>query len=175
MTPANEIVPVEDSVVALDTTNSLRKDLLRADDRRAELVAAGDWQTLAWGLVEMKKIKADLDALVREVEENIAALLPDKKATVDGLGVLERRTSSSRKWDSEGLLRDLVRKYLDPEQTGELTVTWETVSGLIAMLQKALPLTGSLGWRVTPMREHGINPDDYSEVTYGRSTVQITN
>lgn len=173
MTPAKEIVPVGDSVVALDTTASLQADLLRADDRRRELVAAGDWQTLTYGLVEFRKIKNDLDALVREVEENIASLLPEKKVALDGLGVIERRTASSRKWDSEGLLKDLVRATLDPEGTGEVHV--QNVMNLIELLKKVLPLTGSLGWRVTPLREHGVAVDDYSETTYGRSTVQITN
>jgi hypothetical protein len=173
MTPANEIVPVEDSVVALDTTASLRADLLRADDRRRELVAAGDWTTLTYGLVELRKIKADLDALVREVEENVASLLPDKKVVLEGLGVLERRTTSSRKWDSEGLMRDLVRATLDPDGTGEVHL--DNVLNLIDLLKKVLPLTGSLGWRVTPLRENGIDPENYSETTYGRSTIQITN
>lgn len=173
MTPANEIVPVGDSVVALDSTTSIQQDLLRADDRRRELVAAGDWTTLTYGLVELRKIKNDLDALVREVEENIASLLPEKKVVLENLGVIERRTASSRKWDSEGLLRDLVRSTLDPDSTGEIHV--QNVLNLIDLLKKVLPLTGSLGWRVTPLREHGVAVDDYSETTYGRSTVQITN
>lgn len=146
---------------------------MRADDRRAELYAAGDYVTLAWVVNEARKIKADLDAFVRECEENVAALMPTKKEAIDGLGVIEKRTTSSRKWDSEGLLKDLVRRNLDPEGTGEITL--DRVFTMIEALKKALPLTPSLGWRVTPLKEDGVDVEQYSEVTYGRSNIQITN
>lgn len=165
-------VPVGQQV-ATTATDGLRADLMRADDRRAELYAAGDYVTLAWVVNEARKVKADLDAFVRECEENVAALMPSKKETIDGLGVIEKRTASSRKWDSEGLLKDLVRRNLDPEGTGEITL--ERVFDLIEALKKALPLTASLGWRVTPLKEDGYDVDKYSEVTYGRSNIQITN
>ena len=165
-------VPVGQQV-ATTATDGLRADLLRADDRRAELYAAGDYVTLAWVVNEARKIKADLDAFVRECEENVAALMPTKKEAIDGLGVIEKRTASSRKWESQDLLRTLVRRTLDPEGTGELKV--EHITTLLGLLEQVLPLTSSLGWRVTPLREYGINVDSYSEVTYGRSNIQITN
>lgn len=165
-------VPVGQQVATRETSG-LRADLLRADDLRAELYLAGDYVTLAWVVNEARKIKADLDTFVRECEENVAALMPNKKEAIDGLGVIEKRTTSSRKWDSESLLKDLVRRNLDPDGTGEITL--ERVFNLIEALKKALPLTASLGWRVTPLREDGYDVDQYSEVTYGRSNIQITN
>jgi len=61
----------------------------------------------------------------------------------------------------------------DGKPSGELKT--ENIMQLLGLLEQVLPLTGSLGWRVTPLREHGINVDSYSEVTYGRSNIQITN
>lgn len=165
-------VPVKRELAQM-TSEGLQNDLLRADDLRKELVEAGDWQSLAWIVNEIRKVKADLDALVRECEENVAAMMPNKKESIDGLGVIERRTTSSRKWESPELLRHLVRSTLDPERTGEVKV--EQIMRLIATLEEVLPLTSSLGWRVTPLREHGIDPDFYSETTYGRSNIQIIN
>ena len=159
--------------VAQTTTTSLRQDLMKADERRAELFKQGDWETLAWVVNEARKVKADLDAFVRECEENVAALMPNKKEAVDGLGVIERRTTSSRKWESPELMRKLVRDILDPDRTGEVKV--EQVMKLISTLEQVLPLTPSLGWRVTPLKENGVNIDAYSEVTYGRSNITITN
>ena len=159
--------------IAQSTTTGLRADLMRADERRAELYEAGDYVTLAWVVNEARKFKFELDAFVRECEENVAALLPNKKEIIDGLGVVEKRTTSSRKWESPELLRHLVRTTLDPENTGELKT--ENIMELLGLLEQVLPLTSSLGWRVTPLREHGINVDSYSEVTYGRSNIQITN
>jgi hypothetical protein len=159
--------------LAEQATTGLRADLMRADERRAELFRAGDWVTLAWVVNEARKIKFELDTFVRECEENVAALMPNKKEAVDGLGVLERRTTSSRKWESPELLRKLVRDTLDPDRTGEVKV--EQVMKLISTLEQVLPLTPSLGWRVTPLKENGVNIDAYSEVTYGRSNITITN
>jgi len=166
-------IPANSGLAARDATQSIQQDILKADDLRAALVKEGDWQSLAWIVNEIRKVKADLDALVRECEENVAAMMPNKKETIDGLGVIERRTTSSRKWDSEGLLRHLVRSTLDPEGTGELH--YENVLALIDKLKAALPLTGSLGWRVTPLKENGIDVDSWSETTYGRSNIQIIN
>lgn len=165
-------VPVGNEI-AQATTTGLRADLMRADERRAELYAAGDWATLAWVVNEARKIKFELDAFVRECEENVAALMPNKKEAIDGLGVIEKRTTSSRKWESPELLRHLVRGTLDPDGTGEFKT--ENVLRLIGLLEEVLPLTASLGWRVTPLKENGIDPARFSEVTYGRSNIQITN
>jgi len=165
-------VPVKRELAQM-TSEGLQNDLLRADDLRKELVEAGDWQSLAWIVNEIRKVKGDLDALVRECEENVAAMMPNKKESIDGLGVVERRTTSSRKWESPELLRHLVRSTLDPERTGEVKV--EQIMRLIATLEEVLPLTPSLGWRVTPLKENGIDPDFYSETTYGRSNIQIIN
>jgi hypothetical protein len=70
-------------------------------------------------------------------------------------------------------MRKLVRDILDPDRTGEVKV--EQVMKLISTLEQVLPLTPSLGWRVTPLKENGVNIDAYSEVTYGRSNITITN
>lgn len=171
MEPANEIVPVGDSVVALDTTATLRSNLLRADERRAELYRAGDWLTLAYAVTELRKVKSDLDALVRETEENVAALLPEKKVAVDGFGVIEKHTTTSRKWESAELMRHLVRSTLDPEGTGEITLP--RVFTLLETLAEVLPLTPSLGWRVTALKDRGVDVGEFSDVTYGRSNITI--
>jgi len=166
-------IPANGDLVARNATQSIQQDILKADDMRAALVREGDWESLVWIVSEIRKVKADLDALVRECEENVASMMPNKKEIIDGLGVVERRTTSSRKWESPELLRHLVRSTLDPERTGEVKV--EQVMQLIGLLEEVLPLTPSLGWRVTPLKENGINPDFYSETTYGRSNIQIIN
>jgi len=69
-------------------------------------------------------------------------------------------------------MRDLCRASLDPEGTGEISLT--NVATMLENLKKVLPLTASLGWRVTALKELGIDPDTYGEATYGRHTIQIT-
>ena len=150
----------------------IRSALLLADKMREELVATGDWLQLCVAIEGLKKIKADLDTLIRSCEHDAANLLPEKKVSVDGFGVIEKRTSTSRKWESEDLLMTLCRSILDPEGTGEIQSS--RVPELIRVLKSVMPLTASLGWRVTALKELGIDPDSFSELTFGRQSVQIT-
>lgn len=149
----------------------LRHALLHADTLRQELAERGDWAQLLYAIEGLRALKADLDTLLRSCEDDAARLLPEKKMVLDGFGVVESRTTSSRKWDSEPLLRDLCRQVLDPEQTGEIDAS--AIPELLRVLKAVLPMTASLGWRVTALRDMGIDPEQYSETTYGRKTIQI--
>lgn len=155
------------------SVGSFREALLVADDMRAELVKERDWLQLCHAVEGLKVIKRDLDILLRQCEEDAATLMPEKKMTVDGFGVVERRTASNRKWESETLLMDICRQVLDPEGTGEINVS--RVIDLIGVLKKVMPITGSLGWRVTALKDQGIDPDNYSDISFGRKSIQITN
>lgn len=166
-----ELVPIT-SAIEVATGNGLREALMVCDTGRAELATTGDYQQLLAGWQYLKRIKADIDVLMRATEDDITRLMPEKKMVIDGIGLIERRTTSTRKWDSENLMKDLCRSSLDPDNTGEITMSG--VANLLANLKAALPLTGSLGWRVTALKELGIDPDYYGEATYGRQTITIT-
>lgn len=163
---APNIAQLDGDIVAV-----FSRALMDADDMRAELAEQGDWLALAYGLASFKKMKAELDVLIRGIEDDCAAHLPSKKVVVEGLGVLERRSTTTRKWDSEGLLRYMVRDVLDPDHTGE--ISYDRIWELVEALQKALPLTASLGWRVTALKELNMPVDTFSETSYGRQTITI--
>lgn len=149
----------------------MRHALLHADTLRQELAERGDWEQLLFAIDGLRQLKLDLDTLLRSCEEDAARLLPQKKVNIDGFGVVEARTTSSRKWDSEPLLNDLCRNILDPDGTGEMKA--ENIGRLLKVLKAVLPITSSLGWRVTALKDLGVDPEQYSETTYGRKTVQI--
>ena len=168
-----EIVPVPlSSSLERQGEDGLRNAIMRSDSSRGELAAAGDYPQLLKGLLYLKDIKADLDTLIRATEDDITKLMPEKKMFIDDVGTVERRTSSTRKWESEDLLKHITRSTLDPEGTGEVSIN--NVVMLIDTLKAVLPFTASLGWRVTALKELGIDVAEYSEATYGRQTVQIT-
>ena len=166
-----DIVPVSNSL-ELQSQDGLRNAIMQADTGRAGLALAGDYTQLLKGLLYLKDIKADLDTLIRACEDDITTLMPEKKMFIDDVGTVERRTSSTRKWQSDDLLRHITRSTLDPEGTGEVSIN--NVVMLIDTLKAVLPFTASLGWRVTALKELGIDVTEYSEATYGRQTVQIT-
>jgi hypothetical protein len=165
VTPEIEIGSVAVILEAFDQV------LMRADEHRSELAMSGDWESLLHGLVAFKKFKANLDILIRAIEDDVAANLPEKKMAVEGIGLVERKSATTRRWDSEGLLQYMVRDVLDPERTGE--VNYDRMWDLIEALKKALPFTASLGWRVTALKELGMPVDNFCEVNYGRQTITI--
>lgn len=147
------------------------KLLLDADYARQQLAEQGDYVALAHGLRAFRDMKAQLDVLIRAIEDDVASLMPDKKVVVDNFGTLERRSTTSRKWDSENLLQHIVRMTLDPEFTGE--VKYENVFDLIQVLKAVLPFTASTAWRVTALRDNDVPIDQFCETTYGRQTITI--
>lgn len=143
---------------------------MEMDAFRGGLAESKDWRALAEGLVQLQEFKKNLGILIDAIETNINELLPEKKVVIEGLGIIEKRTSTSRKWESETLIDHIVRECLD---TGTGEITPSDVFRLVETLKKVLPLTASLGWRTTALKEIGFDPDSYSDVTFGRKTVSI--
>ena len=172
MTNLEHVQPgVQPLDLSVDVIATFNQALLSADRRRAELAEQQDWQSLAHGLRALREFKANLDTLIRAIEDDTAANMPDKKIALEGVGLLERRASMQRKWDSEGLLQYLVRDVLDPDRTGE--VDYDRMWDLIEALKAVIPFTPSLGWRVTALKDRHIPIDNFCEITPARLTVTI--
>jgi hypothetical protein len=153
----------------------LRSGIANVDRRRQELAEAGEWETLAFGLVSLKQIASDLQTLIRGVEDDVARLLPEKRAVVEGLGVIERRQSSERRaWRSDELLDELLRLAVADPETGEVLDDEAAIRArFVQVLVDCVPFTGSLKWRLEALRELGIDPDEWCETKPGRTTVQV--
>lgn len=166
---------VDAAPATADPITLLREVLAQADTQRANLAAAGDGETIARAIPLLKALYGDLATLIRSCEDDVVAWMPDRKVEIDGLGVLERKKATDRRqWDSERLLGIVARIALDPDATGEIPADpIEVLDRLTEAITKAMPITGSLGWRVTALREMGLDPDDYCEATPGRVGLQI--
>ena len=163
------LVPFADR--APDALQPLRAAVAQLDDQRAALAQAGDYETLTYGLAALTPLLRDLKDLERALKSDIAASMPDKRIEVDGVGVVERRSGSTRKsWQSEDLLRELVQACSTVDANGEMHTDPEA---LLAVLKAAVPFTASLGWRVGALRDLGLDPDEWSETVKGSPTVQI--
>jgi hypothetical protein len=149
---------------------AFQQALVHMDDFRQDLAEQGNWEALAQGLIHLNEFKKNLSILIEAIELNINETLPDKKVVAPGIGIIEKRTSSSKKWESERLLNEIVRSCLD-NGTGEITPS--DVMGLIDVLKRVLPLTASLGWRSTELERHGFAPKEFSDTVWGRKTVSI--
>lgn len=167
---------------------ALREALGSLLDQERAMFEAGDTVGLSWGAAQVAALKADLGDIERTAKTDIAVLIrrgwmtgdgePRKgkpKQMIDGLGMVEVESSFERKnWESEKLLRAIVMKSLIDPETGEIGEPVKVVDDLLANLSAALPITGSLGWRVgqekpvgsgqwTGLRGLGFDPDDFCD------------
>lgn len=184
---AAAVVPVADldrtaagrQATALDV---LRLAIASLDAQRAELAAAGDYETLARGGADVAALIGDLGILLNAVRRNLATLidrLPREnrrakpRVEVPNLGVVEVEGGSEWKgWRSEDLLTRLVYGCLVTED-GEVIeqAPLDTAEAVVKVLCACLPLTESLGWRKgskqpdgtwSGLRGQGIDLEDYA-------------
>jgi hypothetical protein len=157
-----------------DALRALRRIITELDAERASLVEAADLDKLAIGLSAIRTLIGDLRMLADATEANVVELMPQRRYEIEGLGTLERRKGTDRKaWEWESLWPLLVRPTLDPDGTGELPDLPTTVASLTSLTQEVIGLTPSKQPRVTALRAMGVDPDDWCEVSPGRTSVQI--
>lgn len=167
----------------------LRRGLLALDDQRAEMVRRQDADGLAHGIADVRDIITDLSALKRASESDLGAILiacheaaglsprANPKHFVDGLGEVKVPGGTERKnWQSEDLLRRLVRETLYDTETGEARFDSpsDAADAIIEMLLSCISFTGSLSWKVGTwdkpsesyvggLRSYGIEPEDFCD------------
>lgn len=131
-------------------------------NKAAEL--ARQYHALLQEEYELKLRKVALtDALAREMGR--------ERLEVEGLGAFEKRYGKKRtKWDHEALYGELAKRtrtatFADPS-TGEVYDDFEKA---FYVLQRA----ANPAWRVTALKEFGIQADEYCSSTPGLVTIQF--
>lgn len=162
------LVPVPDQLEPTPTSpvRALLVAFAGLDDQRKALREAGDLDALARGLVDLKSVAAELRTLIRDVEGDCFDLMPAKQHTIPGVGTLERRYATDRKaWDWRRLNDDAFRACVERHE-GSLTDAFSELVNIYG-------LTASHGPRVKPLRDLGLDPDDYCEASPGKRGIQI--
>lgn len=160
---------------APDALRPLRHAVAALDDQRAALAETGDWETLVYGLASLAPLLRDLRDLERAIKSDIAGLLPSKQVTVEGVGVVERRNGGSdrKDWDWERLLPTLIRLYVDPDGNGEVPEPGEVMDRMRKLIVDVIGVTPSKGPKITPLREMGLDPDEWCASIPKPPSVQI--
>lgn len=130
-------------------------------DRLAE---AGDLEGLTAGFSALDEFLKAARDVRNHAEDNIADLMPQAKVNLHDQFTLERHTNRNHKWQSEELLRHLVGDTLVDPDTGE---------NVFERLVACVPFTPSLSWRAGALRQAGVDPDEWREVTSSRRTVTV--
>lgn len=144
----------------------LNQALLYIDDARKRCIETSDVDGLMIGMANLAKFAEQLKVITDTLRTDVADMLPIGWHPVPhDLGWIERkRIEKSYVWDSDVVLRRVVRKAVDPAGTGEIM---GNVVDVINRIQEAVlacaPLTASTSWRVTALREYDLDPDMYRE------------
>lgn len=144
-----------------------RVDLLASLEADREVInLEPDEQTRRDALVrflcELRDLQADLRGFFSDVQRDLFAIAGKRKWVVDEIGEVQVRKQTKRsEWDSEALTRVLVARALDErildEHTGEYEPGFEAVARVLS--ECARP-----SWRVTPLRERGIDETEFCHV-----------
>ena len=113
-------------------------------------------------LVAIRDLRADLAFVASELEKGLLDRNPPKRFAVDGNEVEVKKSTTRTKWQNDDLMKVVVARALDERlsdpDTGEmLEPGWQTVARVISLCMRP-------SWRLTPLRERGIDPDEFSEV-----------
>lgn len=175
-TTANLPAATAATPVSADPVQSLRRAILAMSDDAKHLAETGEWEALIRGLEPLQKVLGDLRILERDVKNYIADTMPEPRVTVEGVGTVERKAQITRRnWQSEDLLRLLVRRALVDETTGEIPSSpMEAVSRVLDEIQSCVPFTGSTAWRVGALRDRGLDPDDWCDENLNGFTIKFT-
>lgn len=155
---------------------AIRVALAHLEDQAAEIAETGDYELLARGYAELTLLKKDLTSVLGIISDLIVDTVPVQVSargkeyrdpfSIEGVGTFEVvRRAPTHKWDSDDLLHKIVRDNIVDRETGEVPddATLAAVGRVVDAITEAAPFTPSMGWRVTALREQGIDVDDYCE------------
>lgn len=123
---------------------------------------------LLWDLREARKRLAEIEAFV---EAHTARRLSRRRTEVAGF-VAEVKGGNDRKaWQHDKLAWDVCRP-LAVDATGTVDDAAAVLIGLVR--DRFLNCASIAYWRAGQLRQLGLDPDDYADVTRGRRTVALT-
>ena len=118
---------------------------------------------------EMTRVIRDITS---RIEQATVRAMPHRKMTLEGIGVVEKTTETTRKeWDHPMVAGQVVLRATDAwtQETGEIVS-----NELAGRLLDAMMTAARMEWRVTALKEMGIDPEQYCETTYGSQKVRVT-
>jgi hypothetical protein len=128
---------------------------------------------------ELYAIRSQIASLkLREGElvDRLAAEMTDDRLELEGVGVFERRRKADRKaWDHEGVYSALLRHLRQAgtvKEVDELTGEIRELDPMEAAF-RLLKACANPTWRVTALRQQGLQPDEFCQTTYSGYSIQF--
>jgi hypothetical protein len=167
--PSPLLAILRDLTVIAERTDHHYATLQRRHDNALDL------HTLTTIACAIRDARADLDILAKSIQHDIVQTMGDREVVLDGIGTIVcRRSTTRRKWDHDELWRRVTA--LAVEQPGVLCdADGEILPPAVIAQQVAAVLRtcASPSWKVTGLRELGLDPGEWCEETPGDWTIQL--
>jgi hypothetical protein len=147
------------------TPDSITVDVYRST------VADFDVDRAVHDLAKLREIKAALSEWEGELTEWLSEALGRNEIDSAGLHVEVKRGANRKAWDNDALIRLVIAKGRDERVLDEESGEYESEGDAVG---RALMACARPNWRVTALRERGIDADEYCETSPGRVNVILT-
>lgn len=122
-------------------------------------------------LVAIRETRSNLSTLTHRIERELLAVMGDRRFVVEGVGeVICRKATKRTKWDHHALMMRVVARALDERILDASSGEYESEGSAVARVMEACARPN---WRVTALRELGIDPDEWCEVDEDAWSVQL--
>lgn len=160
----------------LDGLPALIDALMMVEAKIADLENMGDWESLAWAKANFREFTTQLRAVTGRIDRALVDTLPDGQQDIDGLGRVQVRWSKKRtEWESDELLRDIVRRSIVDPETGEMAGdVFEAADRIHGEVSACMPVRPSTAWRTGALKERGYQLDEWCTEAPAQASVSIT-
>ena len=163
------------------------EDLLRIADRHLDTlrIALNDFasavgeinapQVLASYLADLRDHRQDVGRVYDEVERALIFCAGDKKLEVEGVGLVEIKSSVRRTgWQHDDLFRSVVARIIDTpgvfyDEDGTSLYPAQAAANVVERLREVL----SPSWKVTGLRALGLDADEFCETDEKHYSVKL--
>lgn len=135
-------------------------------------LAAFDLDRAVEDLHRLRAIRQALAMWEGELTDWISDAIGRNTITVAGVGHVEAKRGANRKeWDNDALWRTVVAKARDERA---VSLDGEPLESEGEAVGRVLGECMRPSWRLTPLRDRGIDPDEFCQTTPGKVSVVIT-
>lgn len=131
--------------------------------------------TLAGYLAALRDVKQDVSRVYDDIERAVIFTAGDRKLEVPSLGVVEIKSSVRRTgWQHDELFRSVISRLADEpgvfyDEDGCLMPSSQIAANVVARLRDVL----SPSWKVTGIRDIGLDPDEFCTTDEKRFGVKL--
>lgn len=155
-----------------DSVSSMRRAIMELENAFKEHFSTADAQTVCEAISDVHLIKGDISASYDYLSKMAVESLGQIPEVIlsDGTKVEKRAGSDRKKWDHEGLAKNVASRLNDMAidmETGEVVMTTQD------MVTKLLDYAAVSYWRVKELSKIGISADNFCEVTESEPNIIV--